>query len=294
MNGAVNWYPGHMAKALRQIRSEIEKVDVVLLILDSRIPGSSVNPDIMELTGRKKQIAVLTKKDLADPVATDKWIDYFRGRNINAVSVDSRNRGDLPAIRSLINGSMKEKRERDLKRGIKNRPARVMAAGIPNAGKSTILNTLSGRSSLKTGNKPGVTRGDQWISAGKDTMLLDTPGLLWPRQDRERVSLNLALTGSINDDILDREKLCISLMRFLDERYPKALEDRYGEGLPKDPGEALFEIGRRRGMMLRGSEVDVRASASAVINDLRNGKLGRISLETPDDWTDLDVGEYSS
>lgn len=284
IEGAVNWYPGHMAKSLRQMTQELGKVDVVLMILDARIPASSINPDIMKLTENKKKVVLMTKKDLADPGKTDRWIRRFEENGMPAAAVDSRKQSEMTVVRRLVKEASKEKRERDLRRGIKNRPVRIMAAGIPNAGKSTILNTLSRKASLKTGNKPGVTRGEQWITPDKDIMLLDTPGLLWPKQDQGRGSMDLALTGSINDDILDLRSLSIYLIGFLMDAYPEALSLRYGDGMPDDPEEALREAGRRRGA-LSGDEVDMRAASALVINDFRSGRLGRITLEEPEDWT---------
>ena len=224
----IQWYPGHMTKALRQMKEDIKLVDLVIEIVDARIPLSSRNPEIMTLTRGKAHMVILCKSDLADPAAVKQWSAGFEKDGMIAIPLDARRNNEKKRIRDKCMESCAEKIERDKKRGIKNRPIRAMIAGIPNVGKSTFINSFAGRAGAKTGDRPGVTKGNQWIRIDKQLELLDTPGILWPKFEDQSVGMNLALVGSINDEVISREDLCDHLIGFMEEHYPGALSDRYG------------------------------------------------------------------
>ena len=274
----IQWYPGHMTKARRAMQEDIRLIDLLIEILDARVPMASRNPDIDQLGQGKYRLIVLNKADLADAAATEAWLAYFRERGAYAAALDAR--GSVRQVDSLIAKVVAEKKERDKKRGILNRPVRVMVAGIPNVGKSTFINSFAGRSAAKTGNKPGVTRGNQWIRVRRDLELLDTPGILWPRFDDKTVGVRLALIGSVKDDILDSENLALEGIGLLQKRGPQALEERYGFAPEGAPEKILAEIGRLRGCLVRGGEVDLEKAGRVFLEDLRSGRLGRLSLET--------------
>ena len=280
LSAPINWYPGHMTKARRAMEEDLKLVDMILEIRDARIPESSLNPDIGELGKNKRRIILLNKADLADEEATKRWMEALSRQNVTAAAADSRSSAGMKTVRRLLDQVSEEKAKKDRARGIVNRPARIMVAGIPNVGKSTLINSLAGKASAKTGDKPGVTRGNQWIRLGKSLELLDTPGILWPKFEDPQVGFRLALTGSISDDILPAENLAaegISLMR---RRYPQALSDKYGE-LPEDPYEALTAIALLRKLLKKGGEPDTEKAAARFIDDLRKGRLGRVTLEEP-------------
>ena len=224
----VQWYPGHMTKAKRMMLEDIKLIDLVIELLDARVPVSSRNPDIDEIAKGKSRLVLLNKSDLADPHSNDEWIDYFRDKGVIALLVDSRNRNGFAPINKAIEEACRAKIERDRKRGIINRPVRAMVVGIPNVGKSTFINSMCRKASAKTGNKPGVTKGKQWINLNKNVELLDTPGILWPRFDNEQTGMNLAFIGSINDEIVDEVELAMELITFVIKSYPGVLFDRYG------------------------------------------------------------------
>lgn len=287
------WYPGHMTKAKRMMQENIKLIDLVIELVDARVPSSSRNPDIDELAKNKSRILLLNKFDLADEEYNKKWSNYFKEKGMYVVETDSRSKAGMKHIQKAVQEACREKIERNRKRGIVNRPVRAMVVGIPNVGKSTFINSFAGKACTKTGNKPGVTKGKQWIRLNKGLELLDTPGILWPKFEEQSVGMRLAFIGSMNDDILNIDELALELIRFLEKNYPGALAGRYGEDLLKRNAEetdgqtekalALLKgICINRGCYLKGEELDMPRAASIVLDDFRNGKLGRITLEFPD------------
>lgn len=276
------WYPGHMTKAKRQMQEDIKLIDLVVELVDARVPFSSRNPDIDELGKNKYRLILMNKSDLADPKKTAVWTEYFRSKGYFVVSLDARTRGNMKQITDAIMEACKEKIERDRKRGIKNRPVRAMVVGIPNVGKSTFINSYAGRACAKTGNKPGVTKGKQWIRLSKEVELLDTPGILWPKFEDQMVGLRLALIGSINDEILNTDELAMSLIGLLCETYPGMLSARYGVDESARALDILYGIAKNRNLLLKGSELDYSRAAAMLIDDFRSGALGRITLELPE------------
>ena len=279
----VQWYPGHMTKAKRAMQEDIKLVDLVIELVDARSPLSSRNPDIDTLGKNKARLILLNKADLADPAANQVWTGYFEKKGYTVVRIDARRKADLKPIQAAVMTACKEKIERDRRRGIKNRPVRAMVVGIPNVGKSTFINSYAGRACAKTGNKPGVTRGNQWIRLNKEVELLDTPGILWPKFEDPQVGIRLALLGSVKDDILNSDELAVELLKRLRAAYPEALSERYGEAvLAGSEAEALMEIARARNCILKGGEPDYSRAAKLLIDDFRGGRLGRITLELPE------------
>ncbi len=288
----IQWYPGHMTKAKRAMQEDLKLVDLVIELLDARIPYSSRNPDIDELGKNKSRIILLNKSDLASVAGNRLWEEYFKDKGYHVLTVNSKTGAGIKQINNTVSEACKEKIERDRKRGIKNRPIRAMVVGIPNVGKSTFINSFAGKACTKTGNKPGVTKGDQWIRLSKTLELLDTPGILWPKFDDDTVGTNLAFIGSINDDIIDREELACELITFILDHYQDTLKERYGvdedilkEGDFSNPEErsytALKEIALKRSCLTKGGEADTRRAADLLLDDFRSGKLGRITLEFP-------------
>jgi ribosome biogenesis GTPase A len=279
------WYPGHMTKARRAMQESIKLIDLVIEIVDARVPQASRNPDIDTLGNGKARMVILNKVDLADDKSTKIWAEHFKTKGYHVLTMDSRVGSGKKQVNQVIAEACKEKIERDRKRGILNRPVRAMVAGIPNVGKSTFINTMAGKAAAKTGNKPGVTRGNQWIRLHKNVELLDTPGILWPKFDDQMVGLRLALIGSIKDDILNVTELALSLIQLLQEKYPGFLEKRYDieESLKKDY-DYLQEIAKVRGCLMKGGEYDLDKAALLLMDDFRSGKLGRITLELPEDY----------
>lgn len=276
------WYPGHMTKARRMMQENIKLIDLVIELVDARIPISSRNPDIDELGKGKSRIILLNKSDLADPVWNKKWVEYFAAKGMGVLEINSRTGMGIKSIQGLVQEVCKEKIERGRKRGIVNRPVRAMVVGIPNVGKSTFINSFAGKACAKTGNKPGVTKGKQWIRLNKGLELLDTPGILWPKFEDQQVGLHLAMIGSINDEILNVEELALSVIDYLTAEYPGTLEKRFGfEGMT-DRVEILGEIARVRGCLKKGNELDYEKAARLLMDDFRSGKLGRITLEKPE------------
>jgi ribosome biogenesis GTPase A len=276
------WYPGHMTKAKRQMQEDIKLIDRVIELADARIPASSRNPDIDELGKNKYRLILLNKADLADKKRTEEWSAYFREKGYAVVALDSRKTGGMKQITDVIMEACREKIERDRKRGIKNRPVRAMVVGIPNVGKSTFINSYAGKACAKTGNKPGVTKGKQWIRLSKEVELLDTPGILWPKFEDQQVGLRLALVGSIKDEILNVDELAISLITILLSDYPGMLAERYqvDESLP--PVEILYGIAENRNCIGKGNELDYSRAAAILIDEFRSGAIGRITLEAPE------------
>ena len=287
------WYPGHMTKAKRMMQENVRLVDLVIEILDARVPLSSRNPDVDQLAQGKQRMIILSKADLADPELTAEYVNYFTKKKIEAIALDARTKKANTQIMKALSKITKEKKERDQKRGIRNRPVRAMICGIPNVGKSTFINSLSGRSSAKTGNKPGVTKGKQWISfAGLE--LLDTPGILWPKFEDQNVGVRLALVGSIRDEILDEEDLARRLLDLLLRRYPSLLRDRYfvsddakdaveipeqSEYNDRELHEILVQIAAVRNLLRSGAEPDPVRAAHLLLDDFRSGRIGRITLD---------------
>lgn len=279
----VQWYPGHMTKAKRQMQEDIRLVDLVIELVDARVPMSSRNPDIDELAGQKSRMMLLNKSDMADPAITEKWTDYFETQGFQVLAVNSLKQTDMKQINEYVQCACAEKIEKDRKRGIRNRPVRAMVAGIPNVGKSTFINTFSRKGAAKTGNKPGVTRGRQWIRLSNTLELLDTPGILWPKFEDPEVGIKLALIGSIRDEILNTEELSLELIRILMERYPGTIETFYGITIdPQDlPVKILEQVALARGCIGKGGSCDYARAASMMLENFRNGKTGRFTLETP-------------
>lgn len=277
----VQWYPGHMTKAKRMMLEDIKLIDLVIELLDARVPVSSRNPDIDDIAKGKSRLVLLNKSDLADPVKNNEWLEYFRDKGIIALLVDSRNRNGFSPINKSIEEACRTKIERDRKRGIINRPVRAMVVGIPNVGKSTFINSMCKKASAKTGNKPGVTKGKQWINLNKNVELLDTPGILWPRFDNEQTGVHLAFIGSINDEIVDEVELAMELINYLTKSYPGVLFNRYEIDEGKETVAILNDIALKRGCLKKGNEPDYSKAANILLDDFRSGRLGRITLEVP-------------
>ena len=275
----VQWYPGHMTKAKRQMQEDIKLIDLIIELVDARVPLSSRNPDIDELGKNKARLILLNKADLADERQNEAWKTFFQEKGFFVVKVDSRSGAGMKAIQNAISEACKEKTERDRKRGIKNRPIRAMVVGIPNVGKSTFINTFAGKACAKTGNRPGVTKGKQWIKLNKSVELLDTPGILWPKFEDEEVGMRLAYVGSIKDDVLNMEELSLNLIDFLRQYYPGVLEGRYQISEEGKPVEMLEAIARARGCLKKGEELDYAKASGILFDDFRSGKIGRITLE---------------
>lgn len=273
------WYPGHMTKAKRQMQEDIKLIDLVIELVDARIPMSSRNPDIDELGKNKFRLILMNKADLADPECSRAWSNYFREKGFSVILLDARSKNGMKDVTNAILSACSEKIERDRKRGIKNRPVRAMVVGIPNVGKSTFINSYAGKACAKTGNKPGVTKGKQWIRFGKNVELLDTPGILWPKFEDQNVGLRLAMIGSINDEILNTDELAIEMIRFLKEQYPGLLAARYEVEESRTEAELLCDIALRRQCLGKGGEADYSKAAALLIDDFRSGRLGRITLE---------------
>ncbi len=276
------WYPGHMTKAKRQMQEDIKLIDLVVELVDARVPLSSRNPDIDDLGKHKARLILMNKADLASEEQTRAWSDYFREKGFYVVKLDARSKAGMKAISDVIMEACKEKIERDRRRGIKNRPVRAMVVGIPNVGKSTFINTYAGKACTKTGNKPGVTKGKQWIRLNKNVELLDTPGILWPKFEDQQVGLLLALIGSIKDEILNIDELSLELIRILQKYYPGFLAARYEIEEEKTEVQVLEQIAIKRNCVQRGNELDYSKAASLVIEEFRSGRLGKVTLEFPE------------
>ena len=277
----IQWYPGHMTKSVRMMEEQIALVDIVIELLDARVPRSSKNPDIDRVSRNKKRILALNKSDLADKRVTDLWVEYYSKNNYSVLMIDSQSGDGFKKLAVMCMVLMSEKIEREQKRGRVFVPVRAMVAGIPNVGKSTFINRFVGKSPAKTADKPGVTRGRQWIRMKHGFELLDTPGILWPKLDDPETGVNLALTGAISGIITDSVELCLLLIKALNVSYPNALRERYGVEIAGGAPEVLEKIAKLRGYGKKAGEPDVERAASAIINEFRAGKLGRVSLERP-------------
>ena len=279
----VQWYPGHMTKAKRMMQEDIKLIDLIIELVDARVPLSSRNPDIDELGKNKARLILLNKSDLADERQNAAWERYFLEKGFFVVKVNSKSGVGVKAVHGAIQEACKEKIERDRRRGIKNRPVRCMVVGIPNVGKSTFINTFAGKACAKTGNKPGVTKGKQWIRLKKGVELLDTPGILWPKFEDQNVGIRLALIGSIKDEILNIDELSLVLIEYLVHHYAGILTQRYEIVEEGKPVEMLEAIAKNRNCLLKGGELDYSKAAALLIEDFRSGKLGKITLEIPEE-----------
>lgn len=277
----LQWYPGHMTKAKRQMQEDLKLIDLIIELVDARIPLSSRNPDIDELGKNKARLILLNKSDLADERYNEQWSAYFQKKGFYVVKVNAKSGAGLKSIQGAIQEACKAKIERDRRRGIKNRPIRAMVVGIPNVGKSTFINSYAGKACAKTGNKPGVTKGKQWIRLNKTLELLDTPGILWPKFEDQEVGKRLAFIGSIKDGILNLEELSLELLDYIRTNYPGLLNTRYGIEEEGTPVSLLEAVADKRKCLIRGQEIDYAKAAGIVMEEFRNGKIGRITLEFP-------------
>ena len=277
----LQWYPGHMTKAKRQMQEDLKLIDLIIELVDARIPLSSRNPDIDELGKNKARLILLNKSDLADERYNEQWSAYFQKKGFYVVKVNAKSGAGLKSIQGVIQEACKAKIERDRRRGIKNRPIRAMVVGIPNVGKSTFINSYAGKACAKTGNKPGVTKGKQWIRLNKTLELLDTPGILWPKFEDQEVGKRLAFIGSIKDEILNLEELSLELLDDIRTNYPGLLNTRYGIEEEGTPVSLLEAVADKRKCLIRGQEIDYAKAAGIVMEEFRNGKIGRITLEFP-------------
>ncbi len=291
---SINWYPGHMAKTRKQIESDVKIVDIIIELLDSRIPISSRNPDILKITSSKKRIIVLNKCDLSDENKNNKWIEYFKKKGIPAVMTDSNSGKGIDNCIREIQKIMKEQLHTQAEKGRVGSKIRAMVIGIPNVGKSSFINRISKRSTAGVGNKPGITKQKQWIRINDKIELLDTPGVLWPKFESEEVGLNLAFTGTIKEEILQRVEIAYQLLKYLLKNYRKNICNRYDiseyfieETLNQDQPEnmniyeIMLEIGRKRGCIISGGNIDEEKTARIILDEFKNGKLGKITLEVP-------------
>jgi ribosome biogenesis GTPase A len=284
----IQWFPGHMAKARRQVQEKLKQVDVVIELLDARIPISSRNPMMDEIVKEKPRLVLLNKSDLADSQATREWIDYFqKEEQILALPIDAVSGYQVNKIPQQAETLVADKREALIRKGVNPRAVRALILGIPNVGKSSLINRLSKRNIAQTGDKPGVTKAQQWIKVGTQMELLDTPGILWPKFEDQQVGVKLAATGAIKDEILHYEELAYQLMGYLHRQYPQFLVERYGlDPLPEDRLEAMEEIGRKRGCIQSGGHVNLEKVSELILREFRGGKIGKITLELPYESSD--------
>lgn len=278
----IQWYPGHMTKTKRLIKENLNLVDIVIELLDARVPDSSRNPDVDEIIGNKPRLMVLNKSDLSDPIINIQWEEFLGKRNIDNIFINSKTGDGIKKTIKSLELMMKDKMDRLAQRGRKNKPIRCMIIGIPNVGKSTFINKIAGKASAKTGNKPGITKGKQWIRLNEKIELLDTPGILWPKFQDVDIGFKLAWIGSIKDEILDLEELAFQLLRFLVENYPETLKNRYSlETINKETINILNDIAINRGFIVKGGEPDYLRTSEMLLDEFRKGIIGKISLEKP-------------
>lgn len=274
----INWYPGHMKKTKEEIKNSLKLVDIVLEVIDARIPKSSRNPLITEITEKKDRIIIMNKTDLSDPKENEKWIKKFADDGIKAIKMNAKEKINTKEIYNIAKEILFEKFKKNEEKNIENENIRMMVVGIPNSGKSTFINNIAKRKGARVGNRPGVTQQKQWIKTKENILLLDTPGVLWPKFDGQ-TGLNLSFTNAIKDEILNIEELCLKFIEFMKEFYPKNLEERYKIDSNKTALEIYEEIGIKRGAIIRKGEVDYTRCANLIFNDFRSGKLGRITIE---------------
>ena len=277
----IQWFPGHMTKTLRMMEQEIQHVDASLVLLDARIPLSSLNPEIERITARKPKLYALNKADLADPAVTEEWIKYFRAADAGCVAISAKQKGGANAVKAAIEKELAGLLERRQNRGMGGAKTQVMLCGIPNVGKSTFINTFAGSARAKAADRPGVTKGKQWVSTDKFD-LLDMPGVLWKKFDSKTIASNLAFIGSIKDEILQTEELAAELVKFMNENYPGVLENKYNVEEDTDPYGMLEKIAESRHCLVRGNELDTEKASVLLMDDFRNGRLGKLTLEYPD------------
>ena len=275
----IQWFPGHMAKARRMITEDARSVDAVCEIIDARIPVSSRNPDLDTMVGDKPRLIIINRTDQADPAATKRWAAYFRGSGMAAIETDCKSGKGTSAFSAAVRSLLRDKLSEYAARGQSGRTIRIMIVGIPNVGKSTFINRIAKRKAAAASDRPGVTRGKQWVSVSREAELLDMPGVLWPKFDDKQAALKLAFTGAVKDDVTDIESLAAELGAYLAENYPDRLKERYK--LDSLEGNILETIAKKRGMMLAGGVPDTGRAAAALLDEYRGGKIGRISLERP-------------
>lgn len=280
-NVTYNWYPGHMTKARRAMEEDIKLVDLLIELLDARCPLATRNPDIDKLGVGKARLVLLNKSDLADARSNDEWKEYFKNQGITAVILNAQRGEGMKQINAAVQTACQEKIERNRKKGILNRPMRAMVVGIPNVGKSTFINSYAKRAVAKTGNKPGVTKGKQWIRLSKQLELLDTPGILWPKIDDRKAGFSLAMIGSMNDEILNIDEMCREFLAMMKQKHPDILFEKYGITEEMGLEESLMAIAKRRNALKSGGVADLDKAVRFLIDDFRSGKLGRITLENP-------------
>jgi ribosome biogenesis GTPase A len=286
----IQWFPGHMAKARRQVTEKLKLVDIVIELVDARIPLSSRNPMIEEIIGQKPRLVLLNKADMADPVKTDQWITYFEEQGIKALAVNAQGGKGLHSIVQSAKDILKEKFDRMKSRGMRPRAIRAMIVGIPNVGKSTLINRLAKKNIAKTGNTPGVTKAQQWIKVGKELELLDTPGILWPKFEDESVGYKLALTGAIKDTILNLQDIALFGLNFLEANYPERLKDRYSlDEIPEEILAKFDAVGKKRGCLMAGGEVDYDKTSEVIIRDIRNVQLGPMTFDMIEELESDDI-----
>ena len=281
----IQWFPGHMAKTKRKIKEILPLIDAVAEVVDARIPVSSRNPDLNDIIENKPHIILLNKCDMADNRATKAWIDYYAKNGIKAIDIDCKSGKGINQFKDTVKTALAHKLEAYREKGMVGKPLRVMVVGIPNVGKSSFINKIAGKTRAKAENRPGVTRGNQWFTIDKQLELLDTPGVLWPKFEDVTVGEHLAFTGAVKDNILDTELLAIRLIEILGKNYPELLKNRYGElDFTLEPYDLLCQIGKKRGMVIRGGETDTERAANMLLEEYRNQKIGNISLERVEDY----------
>lgn len=291
----IQWFPGHMAKARREVTEKLKLVDIVMELLDARLPLSSRNPMMNEIVQHKPRLVLLNKADLADPRITEEWVQYFSRQGIPAVPINALKGEGLPKAANRAKELFAPKLEAMAKKGIRPRATRAMILGIPNVGKSSLINRMAKKPIAKTGDRPGVTQRQQWIKVGKDFELLDTPGILWPKFEDPKVGMRLASTGAIKEEILDTEPIALFILQFMQTNYPGVLAKRFDlEEVPADPRQALEDIGRKRGYLRAGNTIDLEATWKLMIREFRGGQFGRVSLERPSDYLEEETEEATA
>ena len=281
----INWFPGHMAKSFRKMAEDLKIIDLVTEIADARVPVSSRNPDLDKLLQNKPRMILLNKSDMADEKATNDWIEHYKKSGIVAIPVDCKTGKGVNAFKTTIKTAMQDKLKKYAESGMAGKPIRVMVVGVPNVGKSSFINRISGGAKAKAENRPGVTRGNQWFTIDKQLELLDTPGVLWPKFEDNTIGEHLSFTGAVTDRIIDTELLAVDLIKILTEKYPEMLKSRYSlDEIPQDEYDALCLIGKKRGMVIKGGETDTLRAANMLLEEFRSCKIGRITLEKVEDY----------